>query len=274
MIKHDTDTFIRTLWDFYSRQARSTLPWRAPEATGEFDPYKIAVSELMLQQTQVERVIPYYERFMKEYLRLELLAQANLETVLAMWHGLGYNRRAKYLRDMCKIIQNDYDGVFPLEMDSLRSLPGIGHNTAAAIRVYSINAPEIFIETNIRTVYIHHFFKTAKKVDDDSIKDLLVNTLDRSNPREFYWALMDYGTHLKKIHRGVNQKSTQYVKQAPFAGSKRQLRALILRRITKGELSVQELQKELKDTRLLGVLDDLVREGLLVKRLDSYSIAD
>jgi len=228
----------------------------------------------MLQQTQVERVISYYQRFIQTFPDPTSLSKSRLEAVLALWQGLGYNRRAKYLRDSAKKVVDEYGGKFPVEMDSLRSLPGIGHNTAAAIRVYSTNRPELFIETNIRTVFIYHFFKDVPVVDDQLILKILSQTLDGDNPREFYWALMDYGTYLKKFNRGINTQSTLYRRQSAFEGSNRQLRAKVLRYVSQNKADTEILVREFNDSRLTKVLNDLEKEGFIATEKGIYRIAD
>ena len=167
------------------------MPWRQ-----DTRPYYVLVSELMLQQTQVDRVIPKFEAFIKRFPSEKELAKAPLAEVLKQWQGLGYNRRAKFLHEAAKQIVEL--GEFPHDEAGLLALPGVGKNTAGAIRAYAYNQPAVFIETNVRAVYIHHFFADSDTVDDKDIRELLEETVDREYPRDFYWALMDYGTRLKK----------------------------------------------------------------------------
>src|SRR6185437_9030478 len=156
--------FMAQLTAYYEAHGRHDLPWRLPAPDGSFDPYKILVSEVMLQQTQVGRVLPKYQQFLSRFPDVKSLATAPLGDVLKMWNGLGYNRRAKFLWLAAQKIVDGFGGVFPSDVQQLELLPGVGANTAGAIRVYAFNKPAIFIETNIRTVYIHHFFDGQKDI--------------------------------------------------------------------------------------------------------------
>jgi A/G-specific adenine glycosylase len=241
---------------------------------GSFDPYKILVSEVMLQQTQVSRVTPKYQAFLERFPDVETLAQARLGKVVAAWSGLGYNRRAKYLHQAATLLVKDFDGVFPQTLNMLIKLPGVGKNTAAALLVYAFNQPQVFIETNIRTVYIHHFFAdTHEPVSDAALLSLLEATVDHEHPREFYWALMDYGTHLKASVGNLSRQSKHYVKQLTFAGSRRQIRGQVLRQLTLGSQTFSQLQQNITDERLLTVLSDLAREDLVIHKQQTYQLS-
>lgn len=263
--------FRDLVWGYYRDSARNDLPWRQAEAGGRFDPYKIMVSEIMLQQTQASRVIPKYHEFLNRFPDVKDLAKAELADVIVRWSGLGYNRRAKYLWQSAQQIVQKYDNQVPDNTRDLMSLPGIGVNTANAIIAYSYNRPVIFIETNIRTVFIHHFF-TEDKVLDADIHLLVEQTLDKENPREWYWALMDYGTHLKAAAGNSGRRSKHYVKQSAFEGSRRQLRGKVIRILQTGPLTKKELDADLADERLDGVLEDLVSESMIRKVNDMYSL--
>ncbi|MBX6334506.1 A/G-specific adenine glycosylase, partial [Candidatus Saccharibacteria bacterium] len=189
--------FQQTVWEYYRAHGRHGLPWRQCEPDGTLDPYKVLVSEIMLQQTQVPRVIPKFEAFIRQFTTVQALAAAPLSDVLKAWNGLGYNRRAKFLWQAAGMIVSDFGGRVPEAVSDLVKLPGIGHNTAGAVAAYSYNRPVVFIETNIRTVFIYHFFATEQQVADKAIADLVAKTLP-DNVRDWYWALMDYGTHLKQ----------------------------------------------------------------------------
>lgn len=253
--------FLETLWDYYAHSGRGNLPWRQPELDGGFDPYKIMVSELMLQQTQVARVIPKYLAFLERFPTAQALAGADLGDVLRAWQGLGYNRRAKFLWQTAQIV--DSVNYFPQTVVELVGLPGIGNNTAGAILAYAHNLPVVFVETNVRTVYIHHFFHDRTNVHDKEIVQLVQQTLDHENPREFYWALMDYGSHLKATVGNANTASKHYAKQSTFHGSRRQVRGQIIRELGRRNLALAELQAAVPDERLQSVLDDLLSEGLV-----------
>lgn len=260
----------------YKQNARD-LPWRFPDPNGSFDPYKILVSEIMLQQTQVQRVTPKYQEFLKVFPDVHSLAQASLGDVLRLWSGLGYNRRAKFLWQAAQMVVTEHDGDFPAKQAELARLPGVGVNTAGAICVYAFNLPVVFIETNIRTVFIHHFFADRTDVCDTELKPLLEQALIEAqvqgvSPREWYWALMDYGTHLKATVGNASRASKHYAKQSAFAGSKRQLRGMVLRELTDSAKTTQQLQEAIDDERLKTVLDDLLREGLIVQRNGRFGL--
>ena len=264
--------FRHTVLDYYRVSGRSGLPWRLPEADGSFSPYKILVSEIMLQQTQVGRVIPKYLEFTSRYPDVTALANAPLGDVLRLWSGLGYNRRAKYLCLAARLIIADFNGQFPSDIASLTRLPGVGKNTAGAIIAYAYNQPAVFIETNIRTVYLHHFFAGQTSVADKTILELVRATLPESNVREWYWALMDYGSYLKQTVGNLNNLGSGYSKQSAFAGSKRQLRGQVIRLLGERYYTPSELAVLVADNRLAAVLDELVSEALITKTGGRYHL--
>lgn len=236
------------------------MPWRE-----DTRPYYVLVSELMLQQTQVARVIPKFESFITRFPDEKTLAQASLADVLKLWQGLGYNRRAKFLHESAKMIVNELGSIFAQNEADILKLPGVGKNTAGAILAYAFNRPSIFIETNIRTVYIHHFFNDQFDVDDKQIIELLEQTIDTENPRHFYWALMDYGTWLKANGVRNISSSKHYKKQAPLKGSLRETRGAIIRQLAGGDQSVDQLQADVdQHDRFTTALNGLVRDGLVV----------
>jgi A/G-specific adenine glycosylase len=262
----DILAFRKTVLGFYRTHGRHDLPWRKTR-----DPYRILVSEVMLQQTQVERVIPKYKAFLARFPDIVSLSEADLGDVLALWSGLGYNRRALYLKRAAEAVVADYGGVFPKEAETLEKLPGIGPYTARAVATFSHDAPYIFIETNIRRVFIHAFFPHAKKVPDAKLFPLIEAALPKAGSpkgsfREWYSALMDYGTHLKATMPNPNKRSSHYTKQSAFRGSVRELRGEFLRIATRGIITKKSLlasyQKEDKE-RAEKALAGLVKDGIL-----------
>lgn len=249
------------------------MPWREPEANGSYDPYKILISEVMLQQTQVSRVVPKYNGFLVQFPTLHELAKARLASVLKAWSGLGYNRRAKYLHVAAQYLVKYHGGHVPAVLEELHTLPGIGYNTAGAILAYAYNLPVSFVETNIRTVYIHHFFPGQHAVTDREISELVTATLDTNDPRQWYYSLMDYGAHLKSTFGNLSRASKHYAKQSAFAGSKRQLRGQVLKMLAAKTASAATLRQNLNDARLTDVLDELVSEGFLIFRQGKYRLA-
>lgn len=260
--------FQEQVWDHYHKLARR-MPWRDnPE------PYWVLVSELMLQQTQVSRVVPKFTAFIEQFPTLQSLAEAPLSEVLRAWSGLGYNRRAKFLHQAAQQIQTDSNGVIPQTLDQLIALSGIGKNTAGAILTYAFNRASPFIETNVRTVYFHHFFRDSVDVPDKEVLALVEQTLDADHPREWYWALMDYGTYLKQTIGNNIAQSKHYTKQSVFEGSRRQLRGKILKALLDRPHSETELAAALPDERLAAVLLELQQEHFVVVQDDLYKLTD
>jgi A/G-specific adenine glycosylase len=239
--KHSSvHAFRKAIYHHYEEQGR-TFPWRKTR-----NPYYILVSEVMLQQTQVDRVTEKYLQFIKVFPDVSTLARAPLKTILKVWQGLGYNRRALALKKIAQIVAKQYNSKIPRSLDELVEFPGIGQATASEILAFAFNQPTVFIETNIRSVFIHFFFPDREDVSDDEILPLVEKTLDCSNPRKWYYALMDYGVTLKKRYTNPSRKSAHYNKQSPFNGSNRQVRGKILRFLTaKSYSSAGELSQQL-----------------------------
>lgn len=262
--------FTKLVQDFYKSNRRD-LPWRPPHI---INPYRIVVSEIMLQQTQVHRVIPKYQSFIKTFPDWQTLARAPFKKVLQEWTGLGYNRRALGLHHIAQIVVTQHNGLLPHSIEQLIALPSIGPNTAASICAFAFNMPVVFIETNIRTVFIHYFFQNQNQVHDDEIRALVEKTLNRENPREWYYALMDLGTHIKGAYGNPNTKSRLYRKQSPFQGSNRELRSLILKMIASAPSNATAIMKKIKKPKnaILKNLRVLEKEGFLQSRKGIYAI--
>ena len=273
MLEYDMEKldFISLVTTYYQTNKR-ILPWRET-----IIPYHVVLSEIMLQQTQVSRVLLKFPAFIKRFPTFVSLYKASLTDILQEWQGMGYNRRGKYLKDIATIIHTKYKEIVPEEPELLDELPGIGSATASAIVTYIYNKPTIFIETNIRRVFIHHFFHDNQEVDDRDIMPLIDKTLDRDNPRDWYYALMDYGTYLMKIVDNPNKRSKQYVKQSKFEGSVRQVRGAILALLLK-EKAVSKatfytlLAYEKEKCNI--AIDDLLKEGLVHETKGEYRIND
>lgn len=265
------ELFKEQVWQYYTQNGRD-LPWRNADQSGVFDPYKIIVSEIMLQQTQANRVISKYTLFMQQFPDVRRLASASFAEVLSLWSGLGYNRRAKYLHQLAIEVVQKYDGVVPQTREALVTLPGIGINTAGAVLAYAYNQPAVFIETNIRTVYIHHFFSAQEKVSDAQLLPIVERTLDTENARKWYWALMDYGTYLKSTVGNVSKSSVHYRKQSKFDGSVRQIRGQVIKQLTSAPATEAELTTAISDPRLTTVLKALLAEGMITQRGSRYQL--
>lgn len=263
-------SFQNFIYRFYSLHGRHDLPWRTHPTM-----YTVLVSEIMLQQTQVDRVIPKFRSFIKHFPSFKTLAEAPLATVLVEWQGLGYNRRAKFLHLAAKKITDQFQGKLPSDTTSLATLPGIGPYTIAAIQAFAFNQPTVVIETNIRTVYLHHFFPSTEKVNDVVLQPLIEQTLDHTQPAQWYSALMDYGTYLKSVLPNPTRRSAHYARQAPFVGSRRQVRGQILKALTlKDQLTKSQLLDTITGdtTKFDEALEQLQSEQLIVKQKNRFTL--
>lgn len=275
--------FQERVYAYYDQKGRS-FPWRRTT-----NPYRIFISELMLQQTQTDRVVEYYKKFLNVFPTVHDLAQATLGEVLLLWQGLGYNRRAKFLHNASQTVVTEYNGRFPKTYEELQKLPGIGPYTAAAIATFAYNQPHVVIETNIRAVFLYEYFTkdtndlrrdTNFKIDDKEIIPLIEQTLDYADPRKWYNALMDYGAMLKKEHPNPTRKSKHYTKQSQFKGSNREVRGAIIRLLTEVfELSKKGVSKKtlyenlsFEPKRIEQNLAALVEEGMIQKYRNSYRV--
>jgi A/G-specific adenine glycosylase len=257
--------FQELVWDYYRDHARE-MPWREDP-----NPYWVVVSEVMLQQTQVSRVLEKFPQFIKQFDSFEKLAAARPADVIAAWQGLGYNRRALNLQKLAQAIDEE----LPRDPAELVKLPGIGPGTAGSIAAFAFDAPAVFIETNIRRVFIHHFFEDQEGVDDKQLLPLVEQALDREQPREWYYALMDYGTHLAKTVPNPNRRSKHHAVQSKFEGSDRQIRGEILRHLIKATKGFDELfeQSLCSDkTRFMKILDGLRKDGLVERTKKGYQL--
>ncbi|HEY3373830.1 MAG TPA: hypothetical protein VGK02_02060 [Candidatus Aquicultor sp.] len=263
------DLFRECIWAYFAEHGR-VLPWRETD-----DPYKVLVSEVMLQQTQVPRVLTKYREFITAFPGFAELAAAPLRDVLQIWQGLGYNRRAIALKSAAEAVMEKFNGHLPSDFDALRSLPGIGPATAAQVLAFAFNKAVPYIETNIRAVYIHFFFNDRTDVKDKELMPLIEHTLDTENPRDWYYAILDYGSMLKKTRVNPSRKSVHHTRQSPYEGSHRQLRAKALRAVLdRGNASSANVAKQLKidKEKARHVLDELVKEGFIKESGGTYSV--
>ena len=269
-MKKQINRFNNEVQKYYHNHKRD-LPWRRTK-----NPYKILVSEVMLQQTQVARVQPKYRVFLKAFPNFSVLSRASIRDILQVWQGLGYNRRALALKKLSEIVMTEYRGKLPEDPELLSELPGIGKATAGAIAAFAFNRPVLFVETNIRRVFLYHFFRGKEEVPDDKIVAILKLAMDGQNPREWYYALMDYGTWLGTFPGNPNRRSAHYAKQSPFHGSNREVRGKILtlllvrKFLTRGEIAKHLFQQQ---KRVRAILTHLEQEGFVVKENDTFSLA-
>lgn len=252
------EAFREAVYAEYRERGRS-LPWRETR-----DPWAILVSELMLQQTQVARVVPKYEAWLRRWPDPASLAAASVADVLAAWSGLGYNRRALALRAAAAIIALERGGRVPEDESALRALPGVGAYTAGAVRAFAFGFPDVFLETNIRAALLHWFFPGREGVRDRELLPVAALVLDRSDPRAWYYALMDYGAALKRLAPNPSRRSAHHAVQSRFEGSLRQARGAVVRLLSaEGPAEADKLHERcgLEGGRVAEALSALVAEG-------------
>ena len=232
------------------------LPWRKTT-----DPYPILVSEIMLQQTQVDRVIPYYHRFLKTFPDFKTLAAANKHTLLSHWSGLGYNNRVLRLQQLAQRILTDCKGVFPRTEEELIELPGIGPYTARAVLAFAFNKEVAVIDTNIRRVLIHEL-KLKEDVSMKELEGIALAAVPKGKSRIWHNALMDYGA-MEKTARKTGIKPLS--KQGHFLGSDRWLRGQIVKTLlAQKEVSLLQFKKMFEHPRFEIVIKKLETEGIIL----------
>ena len=260
--------FRETVWNA-GREHWRDLPWR-----GIDDDYAVLVSEVMLQQTQVKRVLRYWPRFMQLFPTIDALAAAETSLVLEMWQGLGYNRRALMLKRCAEQCAETHGGRLPHGYAELLDLPGIGPATAAGVVAFAHDEPCVYLETNVRSVFIHHFFSENEKVTDKQMIPLLEQCCPTKNVRGWYYALLDYGAHLKAVLPNPTRKSTTYTRQSAFEGSRRQKRAALVRLVLGAPgigyeqlhagldaLEVENGRPAVPEREFADIVEELVAEG-------------
>ncbi len=263
-------SFRKKIYNHYRAEGRD-LPWRR-----NINPYRVLVSEIMLQQTQVERVIEKYPEFLKAFPDFRTLADAALPKLLTIWSGMGYNRRALALRMLAQKVIDDHRGRLPSDPALLITLPGIGKYTAGAVSAFAFNKPMVFMDTNIRRVYIHEFLHDQENIHDDELIPYVEHTMDKVNPRKWYNALMDYGTMLKQKYANPNRKSAHYVRQSPFENSNRQVRGEILKLlVAHSSLTTGKIIKAsgAEPERIRKNLAQLAEEGFIAKKGRYFSLS-
>lgn len=263
--------FQRIVLEYYLENSR-VFPWReAPE------PYAVMVSEIMLQQTQAERVVPKFLAFLEAFPTPLALSNASTPDLLQLWQGLGYNRRALNLKRTAEVLVKQYNGKLPSELQQLLALPGIGPYTAGAIRAFAFDFPATVIDTNIRRVYLHVFFPGKEKVSDNELSPYIEATLYARSSRQWYSALMDVGHLLPKLVGNANTRSQHYTRQSPLVGSNREVRGMLVKLLA----SVKTINKavlsktlELPIERIDPAVAQLLAEGFLKQQGDMLQLAE
>ena len=219
------EAFSELVWRVGAEHYRE-LPWRNID-----DAYGVLVSEVMLQQTQVARVERYWPRWMALFPTVDALAAADTALVLETWQGLGYNRRALALQRACTRCSEDFGGRLPRTAAELVALPGIGPATAAGIVAFAYDEPSVYIETNVRSVFLHEPFPGQADVPDKQIAPYVADSCPETGVRAWYYALLDYGAHLKTQVANPSRRSRHYARQSSFEGSRRQKRSFLVREV-------------------------------------------
>jgi len=256
--------FQKKVFSFYKKYGRE-LPWRKTT-----DPYKILLSELMLQQTQVNRVILYYEKWISRWPTIHALASASLAEVLQAWMGLGYNTRAINLHKAARKIVAEFNNDVLEAMKQYKEIPGVGRYTSQAVQIFSTNTNLVTVDTNIRRIFIKEFH-LPEKVSDKALWELAERCLPRGKSRDWHNALMDYGAlFLTAKKTGIKPKT----QQSQFEGSDRQIRARILRCLLKEKMSLSELEKtvRIEQIRLRQILDKMMNEKIIMTKNNSYQL--
>lgn len=275
------EEFSATVWE-RGRELYRDLPWRDTH-----DPYAILLSEVMLQQTQVSRVMGRWEQWLETFPTIADLASAPLPPVLELWQGMGYNRRALNLKRCAEEVVAMHDGVVPSDKKALLALPGIGPSTSAGVRIFAFRQPDMYLETNVRAVFIHELFPGRESVADKELVSLVEATCPQDAcVRAWYYALLDYGAYLKKTMPNPTRRSKHYTRQSKFEGSHRQKRAYLLRRVIDDALSTEDLARDLAQSErasgrqepsveeVRAILDELEREGFVMRRGDAWLCAE
>ena len=275
------EEFSATVWE-RGRELYRDLPWRDTH-----DPYAILLSEVMLQQTQVSRVMGRWEQWLETFPTIADLASAPLPPVLELWQGMGYNRRALNLKRCAEEVVAMHDGVVPSDKKALLALPGIGPSTSAGVRIFAFRQPDMYLETNERAVFIHELFPGRESVADKELVSLVEATCPQdARVRAWYYALLDYGAYLKKTMPNPTRRSKHYTRQSKFEGSHRQKRAYLLRRVIDDALSTEDLARDLAQSErasgrqepsveeVRAILDELEREGFVMRRGDAWLCAE
>lgn len=273
--KEELIRFHDKVWIEGARHARPHLPWR-----GISDAYAVYVSEVMLQQTQVKRVLSFWPRFLEAFPTISDLAQAESSSVLTLWQGLGYNRRALALHKSAQECVARFGGCLPYTVEELQTLPGIGPATAAGIVSFAYQKPSIYIETNVRTVFIQEWFpETETPIHDRQLIPLVEATCSQDDPRGWYYALLDWGAHIKQRGGNPSRQSAHYTKQSTFEGSHRQKRSFVLKTVLAAERGIMvsdvremlnktersEQRPELSPERFDAIIEELTQEGFFTR---------
>lgn len=256
-LDHQMKVLQNKILSWYSIHKRD-LPWRKTT-----NPYYILLSEIMLQQTQVDRVIEKYNLFTNKYPNIQDLANANTAQLIKDWSGLGYNRRVIFLQKCAQAVLKEYQGKMPTTCEELLGLPGIGPYTAAAICSFAYNHEVPCIDTNIRRVLIHEL-KLKETIDQKELREIAKNAIPKNKSREWHNALMDYGSSVLTVKKtGIKPIG----KQPKFKDSRRYYRGQVLKMLKENKSVTIPLLKKVFakiENEIKDILKDLQRDGLII----------
>lgn len=257
------NNFHSKLFSWFSENKKD-YPWRKTT-----DPYHIMVSEFMLQQTQTSRVVPKYLSFLDKFPTLESLANADNRDVLELWSGLGYNRRAIWLKEASQKILSL--GSFPKDPKELKKIKGIGDYTSRAIIIFAYNENIATVDTNIRRIFIVEGFAT-EETKQKELFEVAEQLLPKNNSREYHSALMDYGN---VILTSAKTKIKPKTVQGKFEGSDRQYRGRIIKYLTSHLIATkEEILKNcsVPEERIDSILSKLVKDRLIKKEKENFTL--
>ncbi len=255
-------TLQNKILNWYTTNKRD-LPWRTTQ-----EPYHILVSEIMLQQTQVDRVIPYYHKWLETFPTLESLAKAEKTLILKNWSGLGYNNRPLRLQQLAQqLTQKSLP--FPTTYVSLVELPGIGPYTANAILAFAFNQSVPVIDTNIRRVLIHELH-LPEAISLENLQIIAQQCIPKDKSKLWHNALMDYGAlYATSRKTGIESLS----KQSKFEGSTRQVRSNIVKYLLENKTTTLERLKSLYSHKEFNtILEKMLKEGLVKQKENTLTL--
>ncbi|MDY6769142.1 MAG: A/G-specific adenine glycosylase [Candidatus Nanohaloarchaea archaeon] len=277
----DVEQLQDELLDWYQENKRD-LPWRRTD-----DPYEVLVAEIMLQQTQVSRVVPKWEAFLDRFPTVEELADAPLGDVLELWDGLGYNNRAKYLKQAAEQVVDEFGGEFPRDPEQLEELQGVGEYTANAVASFAFNNGGPVFDTNVRRL-LYRFHGAA---GDDELKAFHEQIFPEGESRVWNNAVMELGAEVCvdgtprcrecpwrqdcTAFRKKNFETPDIQSQSSFEGSWRQYRAKVLKLLMDAALDRDAIEEELAlpdEYDLDELLAELQEEGMIEETGGEYRL--
>ena len=262
--KQHIELFREKIFDFYRLNGRS-FPWRQTT-----DRYAVMISEIMLQQTQAERVVPKFEAWLQQFPDIPHLASAPLQQVLWFWSGLGYNSRAVRLQRCASIIMDSFGGIVPGEPAILKTFPGIGEYTCRSIPVFADNLDTAAVDTNIRRIMIHEL-GLPEDISPTKLQQEAEALVPSGRSRDWHNALMDYGSLVLTSKKTGIRPLT---KQSRFQGSKRWYRGKLIKELINSDgMFLEEVSEKYASCPwdLDEIINNLISEGLVERQKSTSS---